>query len=90
MIKLKPIGERQLIGASMELARYGLSLADVERKHILDTLAQCHGNRTRTAKLLKISIRSLRTKLHQYKGSGCNVCASSTEINELPLLLKMG
>ena len=42
------------------------SLADVERKYILATVAHCSGNRTRAAKVLKISIRGLRMKLHNY------------------------
>jgi DNA-binding NtrC family response regulator len=50
-----------------------LSLADVEREHILDTLAQCGGNRTHTAKILKISVRSLRMKLQNYSLSGIDV-----------------
>jgi two-component system response regulator FlrC len=53
----------------------GRSLADVEREHILDTLSQCGGNRTITAKLLKISVRSLRMKLHDYSAIGLNVPA---------------
>ena len=38
----------------------------MERKYILATVAQCSGNRTRAAKILKISIRGLRMKLHNY------------------------
>ena len=53
----------------------GLSLADVEREHILDTVTRCHGNRTRTAKVLKISVRSLRMKLLSYALTGSEVTA---------------
>jgi two-component system, response regulator FlrC len=42
------------------------TLAEVERRHILQTLAQCGYNRTHAAKLLGISIRCLRIKLHEY------------------------
>ena len=42
------------------------SLADVERKYILATVAHCSGNRTRAANIRKISIRGLRMKLHNY------------------------
>jgi two-component system, response regulator FlrC len=72
----------------MELARHGLTLADIEQEHILDTLTYCRGNRTRTAKLLHISIRCLRTKLQFYKQSGCNVCASRTGTDDLPARLQ--
>jgi DNA-binding NtrC family response regulator len=42
-------------------------LAEVERRHILQTLARCGYNRTHTATLLGISVRCLRLKLHQYQ-----------------------
>ncbi len=35
------------------------SLDDTERDYILETLAQCNGNRTHTAKILKISMRAV-------------------------------
>jgi len=48
------------------LNRFGFTLADVEREHSLETLACHHGNRTRAAKLLDISIRCLRMKLRHF------------------------
>jgi len=54
----------------------GQSLAEIERDYILQTLAQCGGNRTRTAKALKISVRSLRMKLRDYSLSGIEVTAA--------------
>ena len=51
------------------------SLADVEREHILETLARCRGNRTHAAKVLKISVRSLRMKLQNYALRGIDVTA---------------
>jgi DNA-binding NtrC family response regulator len=42
------------------------TLAEVERRHILRTLAQCGYNRTHAAKVLGLSIRGLRIKLHEY------------------------
>lgn len=47
-----------------------LSLAELEKQHILAALEKCHGNRTHAAKLLDISIRTLRNKLHEYSGNG--------------------
>jgi DNA-binding NtrC family response regulator len=47
-------------------ALVGRSVADVERSLILHTLDYCQGNRTHTARMLGISIRTLRNKLSQY------------------------
>ena len=60
---------------NMSLTDHGQSLADVERAYILETLAQCRGNRTHTAKVLKISVRSLRMKLQIYALTGSEVTA---------------
>ena len=48
----------------------GQTVADVERKLILDTLDHTRGNRTRAAAILGISIRTLRNRLHDYAGDG--------------------
>ncbi|MCK6454549.1 MAG: sigma-54 dependent transcriptional regulator [Alphaproteobacteria bacterium] len=49
----------------------GLTVAEVERRLILDTLQHCLGNRTHAANILGISIRTLRNKLKQYsEGTG--------------------
>ena len=58
----------------METENYILSLAEVERQHVLGTLIFCAGNRTHTADILKISLRGLRDKLRQYEKSGFYVC----------------
>jgi DNA-binding NtrC family response regulator len=47
-----------------------LALEDLERQHILRVLHQTNGNRTQAANLLKISIRTLRNKLNEYKAAG--------------------
>ena len=44
----------------------GLSLREMERELIIKTLKDANNNRTRTAKLLGISIRTLRNKLREY------------------------
>jgi DNA-binding NtrC family response regulator len=51
----------------------GRTLADVERHLILDTLASCFGNRTHAARILGISIRTLRNKLNEYMQAGIAV-----------------
>ncbi|MTI43577.1 DNA-binding NtrC family response regulator [Roseibium hamelinense] len=51
----------------------GRTVADVERDLILDTLDHCLGNRTHAAKILGISIRTLRNKLNQYTDEGVRV-----------------
>ena len=49
------------------------TLAEVERRHILDTLDLCENNRTRAAKVLGLSLRGLRLKLHEYEHAGFQV-----------------
>lgn len=44
----------------------GLSLSEVERRHILNTLHKVGGNRTEAARQLGISIRCLQYKLKEY------------------------
>ena len=51
----------------------GRTVADVERDLILDTLDHCLGNRTHAAKILGISIRTLRNKLNEYSDAGIAV-----------------
>jgi Fis family transcriptional regulator len=51
----------------------GHSLAHLEREFILQTLRRSQGNRTRSADLLGISVRSLRDKLRNYRGQGENI-----------------
>ena len=54
-------------------ALVGRTVADVERDLILDTLDHCLGNRTHAAKILGISIRTLRNKLGEYTSAGIPV-----------------
>jgi len=51
----------------------GHTIADVERHLILDTLTYCLGNRTHAARILGISIRTLRNKLNEYMEAGIPV-----------------
>jgi DNA-binding protein Fis len=45
-------------------------LAEVEKRQILAALEYTKGNRTHAARLLGISIRTLRNKLNEYGVSG--------------------
>lgn len=54
-------------------ALVGHSVADVERRLIVDTLAHTLGNRTHAATILGISIRTLRNKLKQYSEEGVTI-----------------
>jgi DNA-binding NtrC family response regulator len=51
----------------------GKTVADVERELIISTLGHCLGNRTHAAKILGISIRTLRNKINQYSEQGVAV-----------------
>lgn len=46
------------------------TLEQVEREHILSVLTLLEGNKTRTAKALKIGIRTLQRKLKKYEKEG--------------------
>ncbi len=52
------------------LIKAGLSVKEMEKELIFKTLEEVNGNRTNAAKMLGISIRTLRNKLREYKGSG--------------------
>jgi DNA-binding NtrC family response regulator len=54
-------------------ALVGRTVAEVERDLILDTLDHCLGNRTHAARILGISIRTLRNKLGEYTSAGLAV-----------------
>jgi two-component system response regulator HydG len=45
---------------------FDMSLEEVEKNHILRTLAYNHGNKTKTAQSLGITIKTLYNKLHRY------------------------
>ncbi len=65
------------------LARWlvGSSLRDIERDLVLETLANTHGNRTKSARLLGMSVRTLRNKITEYAAEGVNVPPHEREID---------
>jgi hypothetical protein len=61
-------------------ALVGRKMEEVERDLILETLGRCLGNRTRAAEILGISIRTLRNKLHEYRGQGVAVPPAASQL----------
>ncbi|RLA80458.1 MAG: sigma-54-dependent Fis family transcriptional regulator [Deltaproteobacteria bacterium] len=53
----------------------GTSLKEMERWLILETLKKVGGNRTQAAKLLGVSVRTIRNKLKEYKINGKDLAA---------------
>jgi DNA-binding NtrC family response regulator len=49
---------------------FGKSLRELEKWYILETLKRFHGNRTRTARFVGLSLRSLQYKLKRYDALG--------------------
>jgi two-component system NtrC family response regulator/two-component system response regulator HydG len=47
----------------------GLSMLEVERRHILETLSSTNNNKTKAAAILGITVRTLQNKLKRYAGS---------------------
>lgn len=62
-----------LENGAQQSALLGRTIADVERHLILMTLDHYLGNRTHAAKLLGISVRTLRNKLNEYALAGIAV-----------------
>ena len=55
---------RRLVGSPIRV---------VERDLILETLAHTHGNRTASARLLGVSVRTLRNKITEYSAEGFHI-----------------
>ena len=54
----------------------------LEKRHILAALERCKGNRTHAARMLDISIRTLRNKLHEYHGTAPKANAEEETVSE--------
>ncbi|MDF2549786.1 MAG: putative two-component response regulator [Chlamydiales bacterium] len=61
--------------AEDRLSLAGLTLQEMEKKLIIETLSQQNNNRTKTAEMLGISIRTLRNKLSEYALISPEECA---------------
>ena len=53
----------------------GSTVGEVERELVLQTLARCDGNRTRAARVLGVSVRTLRNKIRLYSTDGIDIPA---------------
>jgi hypothetical protein len=53
----------------------GSTVAQVERDLVLQTLASCNGNRTHAARVLGVSVRTLRNRIRLYAARGIEVPA---------------
>jgi DNA-binding NtrC family response regulator len=51
----------------------GLTVEEIERELVLQTLAHCHGNRTHAARVLGLSVRTMRNKVRQYATDGIDI-----------------
>lgn len=69
----QPIAADQILLSEMnapeEALAPGMTVSEAERLLIMKTLEFTGQNRTKAAEMLGISIRTLRNKLHEYKGS---------------------
>ena len=55
----------------------GSTVEEIERELVLQTLARCDGNRTHAARVLGLSVRTMRNKIKQYATDGVDIPAHS-------------
>ena len=55
----------------------GSTVEAIERELVLQTLARCDGNRTHAARVLGLSVRTMRNKIRQYATDGMDIPAHS-------------
>jgi len=53
----------------------GSTVEAIERELVLQTLVSCHGNRTHAARVLGLSVRTMRNKIRQYATDGVDIRA---------------
>ncbi len=61
---------RRLIALDPSKGTETLSLADLQKKHILGVLERCEWNRTRAAAILGIDVKTLYNRLKRYGEAG--------------------
>ena len=77
-VRLSPLGR---IAESPTAANGSFpTLNELEKQHILVALTQCKNNRTHAARMLDISVRTLRNKLNEYRMEGNEVAAVGASV----------
>jgi len=61
--------------------KFGTPLHEVERLIIMETLLRHRYNRTKTARILKIGIRTLQRKLKEYESEADEQSTNADETN---------
>ena len=59
--------------AAASCSLVGLPIREIERDLILETLVDTDGNRTASARLLAVPVRTLRNKITEYAAEGVDV-----------------
>lgn len=66
-----------------DIIYYGtLTLDQIEREVILSTLKRCRGNKTKTAQILNVAIRTIDNKVERYEQED-KIRAEATEMQRL-------
>ena len=60
------LDREKAIDEVLPLVEAGLTLREMEKDFIRKTLARTEGNRTRTARILQIGVRTLQRKIKEY------------------------
>ncbi len=59
------VNQKMIVGQKLGLA--GMSMGDIQKKAIFETLEYCNGNKSQTAKMLSISEKTLYNKLNSFE-----------------------
>ena len=62
-----PLGVTEELAAASLVTRLGTSIAEAERRLILATLEHCDGNKRKAADVLKVSLKTLYSRLNEYQ-----------------------
>ncbi len=73
-----PLSESQVLSPHQIVPMLiGSTVEAIERELVLQTLARCDGNRTHAARVLGLSVRTMRNKIRQYATDGVDIPAHS-------------